>query len=133
MTTLVRAPQLRFIAGADPGRKVTWLELFFDLIFVAAIAQVGEPLREDYTLSGLIRYSTLFVLIWWAWIGNSVFATRFNSDDGLQRLLTLVQMFAVAAMAANALSCAGVTTPPATLTRTMKVPILGLSWARPYQ
>ena len=96
MMALVRAPQLRFIAGNDPGRKVTWLELFFDLIFVAAVAQVGEPLREDYTVTGLVRYSTLFVLIWWAWIGNSVFATRFNSDDVLQRVLTLVQMFAVA-------------------------------------
>jgi low temperature requirement protein LtrA len=102
MRSLVRAPQLRFVAGADPGRKVTWLELFFDLIFVAAVAQVGEPLGDDYTLSGLIRYSTLFILIWWAWLGNSVFATRFNSDDVLQRVLTLVQMFAVAAMAANA-------------------------------
>ena len=102
MRSLVRTPRLRFIAGADPGRKVTWLELFFDLIFVAAVAQVGEPLRDDYTIGGLVRYATLFILVWWAWIGNSVFATRFNSDDGLQRLLTLVQMFAVAAMAANA-------------------------------
>ena len=100
--TLGKPPQLRFIAGADPTRKVTWLELFFDLIFVAAVAQVGEPLREDYTLAGLFRYSVLFILIWWAWIGNSVFATRFNTDDVLQRALTLVQMFAVAAMAANA-------------------------------
>jgi low temperature requirement protein LtrA len=102
MIAIVRAPQLRFIAGTDPGRKVTWLELFFDLIFVAAVAQVGEPLRDDYTLGGLVRYTTLFILIWWAWMGNSMFATRFNSDDGLQRVLTLVQMFAVAAMAANA-------------------------------
>jgi low temperature requirement protein LtrA len=83
-------------------RRVTWLELFFDLIFVAAVAQVGEPLRDDYTLGGLVRYSTLFILVWWAWIGTSVFATRFHTDDGLQRVLTLVQMFAVAAMAANA-------------------------------
>ena len=102
MTRLVRPPQLRFIAGTDPARRVTWLELFFDLIFVAAVAQVGEPLRADYTLAGLLRYCVLFVLIWWAWIGNSVFATRFNTDDALQRALTLVQMFAVAAMAANA-------------------------------
>jgi low temperature requirement protein LtrA len=101
MTALV-PPRLRLVAGADPSRKVTWLELFFDLIFVAAVAQVGEPLREDYTLDGIVRYGVLFVLIWWAWIGNSVFATRFSTDDGLQRALTLVQMFAVAAMAANA-------------------------------
>ena len=102
MSTLVRHLQLRYIPGAGATRKVTWLELFFDLIFVAAVAQVGEPLREDYTLAGAARFSVLFVLIWWAWIGNAVFATRFDTDDLLQRSLTLVQMFAVAAMAANA-------------------------------
>ncbi len=102
MTILRRPPRLRFVAGADPARKVTWLELFFDLIFVAAVAQVGEPLRDDYSIDGLVRFAVLFVLIWWAWIGNSVFATRFDSDDGLQRGLTLLQMFGVAAMAANA-------------------------------
>jgi low temperature requirement protein LtrA len=40
-------------ANAKPPRKVTWLELFFDLIFVAAVAQVAEPLRHDYSFTGL--------------------------------------------------------------------------------
>ncbi|MFN2446012.1 MAG: low temperature requirement protein A [Vicinamibacterales bacterium] len=52
----------RYVAGGNRARKVTWLELFFDLIFVAAVAQVGDPLREDYSLAGLIRFSVLFVL-----------------------------------------------------------------------
>jgi low temperature requirement protein LtrA len=102
MTALLRPLQLRYVAGANPARRVTWLELFFDLIFVAAVAQVAEPLRDDFSLAGIVRFSVLFVLIWWAWIGNSLFATRFDTDDGLQRLLTLLQMFALAAMAANA-------------------------------
>src|SRR5207247_3782930 len=57
---------------------------------------------EGYSLSGLVRFPPLFVLIWWAWTGHSVFSTRFDTDDVVQRALTLVQMFAVAAMAANA-------------------------------
>src|SRR4051794_33446132 len=88
--------------GADSSRKVTWLELFFDLVFVAAVAQVAAPLQRDYSLVGLIRFTPLFALTWWAWTGHSVFSTRFDSDDVVQRTLTLVQMFAVAAMAANA-------------------------------
>jgi low temperature requirement protein LtrA len=88
--------------GHDSARKVTWLELFFDLIFVAAVAQVASPLHSDYSLAGLIRFTPLFALIWWAWTGHTVFSTRFDADDGVQRTLTLVQMFAVAAMAANA-------------------------------
>ena len=93
---------VRLRSTGEGGRKVTWLELFFDLIFVAAVAQVAEPLRHDYTLAELTRFGPLFLLIWWAWTGQSVFATRFDTDDMLQRGLTLLQVFVVAAMAANA-------------------------------
>jgi len=44
----------------------------------------------------------LFALIWWAWTGHTLFSTRFNTDDAVQRGLTFVQIFAVAVMAANA-------------------------------
>jgi low temperature requirement protein LtrA len=81
---------------------VTWLELFFDLVFVAAIAQVASPLREAYSTEGLLRFGILFVLLWWAWIGHAVFSTRFDTDDSVQRGLTLLQMFGVIIMAANA-------------------------------
>ena len=86
----------------EPGRRVTWLELFFDLVFVAAVAQVGTHLRDDYSGAGLLRFSLLFVLIWWAWLGHTSFSTRFDSDDVVQRALTWLQMFLVAVMAINA-------------------------------
>lgn len=89
--------------AADGGsRRVTWLELFFDVTFVAAVAQAGSPLGDDYSLGGLARYVALFVLIWWAWVGHTTFSTRFGSDDGPQRVLTLIQMCAVVTMAINA-------------------------------
>jgi low temperature requirement protein LtrA len=93
---------LRLRSTENAHRKVTWLELFFDLIFVAAVAQVAAPLRESYSLAELVRFTPLFMLIWWAWTGHSLFSTRFDTDDAVQRALTLVQMFAVAVMAANA-------------------------------
>jgi low temperature requirement protein LtrA len=101
--SLVRPLRLRSKDGREPGRKVTWLELFFDLVFVAAVGQVGEPLAHHYAPDGLLRFALLFVLIWWAWHGHTIFATRFDPDDIVQRLLTLAQMFAVAAMAVNAM------------------------------
>ena len=102
MRPLVAPLRLRSRAGGSHDRRVTWLELFFDLIFVAAVAQVAAPLHEHYSVAGLVRFTPLFALIWWAWTGHTVFCTRFDPDDGLQRVLTLVQMFAVAVMAANA-------------------------------
>jgi low temperature requirement protein LtrA len=89
-------------AGSATDRKVTWLELFFDLVFVAAVSQVAEPLREHYTVAELTRFAPLFLLIWWAWTGRAVFSTRFDTDDWIQRTLTFLEMFAVAVMAANA-------------------------------
>lgn len=94
----------RFWCGHDraDGRRVTWLELFFDLVFVAAVAQVGTQLAHDLSFSGLLRFGFLFLLVWWAWNGYAVYATRFDTNDGFQRAVTLLQMLAVSLMAANA-------------------------------
>jgi low temperature requirement protein LtrA len=51
---------LRYVARLDEERRVTWLELFFDLVFVAAVAQVAHPLRDHYTIGGLVRFAILF-------------------------------------------------------------------------
>jgi low temperature requirement protein LtrA len=99
---LLRLPRLRTRGPSEFPRKVTWLELFFDVVFVAAIAQVGEPFAHDYTPAGLVRYLAFFALVWWAWVGQTLFLTRFDPDDGAQRVLTCAQMCAVAVMAANA-------------------------------
>ena len=96
---LTQSPRLWKTNGE---RRVTWMELFFDLIFVAAVAEVGAPLSDDYSLAGLARYSFLFVLIWWAWSGHTLYSTRFDHDDAVQRGLTLLQCFIAAVMAANA-------------------------------
>ena len=78
------------------------MELFFDLIFVAAVAQVGAPLAKDYSWGGLLRYGFLFVLIWWAWSAHTLYSTRFDHDDLIHRVLILIQCFIAAVMAANA-------------------------------
>jgi len=101
LPTVVGRPRL-WSAAAPESRRVTWLELFFDLVFVAAVAEVGGPLARDYSIAGLVRYTILFVLIWWAWSGHTLYCTRFDHDDVVQRCLILVQCFIAAVMAANA-------------------------------
>ncbi len=91
--SLIQSPRLWPAAESHKSRRVTWMELFFDLIFVAAVAQIGETLARDYTWAVLIRYAFLFVLIWPAWTGHTLVATRFDTDDIVQRLLTLLQSF----------------------------------------
>lgn len=86
----------------NPDRRVTWLELFFDLVFVAAVAQVGTRLADHYSFVELGRFAFLLLVIWWAWHGYAMYATRFDTDDRVERVATLLQMVAVIFMAANA-------------------------------
>jgi low temperature requirement protein LtrA len=98
---LMQPPRL-WVAAPHGERRVTWMELFFDLIFVAAVAQIGAPLATDYSWAGLLHYGVLFVLIWWAWSGHTLYSTRFDHDDLVHRVLILIQCFIAAVMAANA-------------------------------
>lgn len=84
------------------ARRVTWIELFFDLVFVAVVAQVGAPLGQHYAADGVARYAFLLLVTWWAWHGYAIYTTRFDARDGIQRATTLLQMVAVIFMAANA-------------------------------
>jgi low temperature requirement protein LtrA len=87
----------------DPeDRRATWLELFFDLVFAAAVADLGSELSDHFTLGGLGSFGFQFFLFWWAWTGHTFFSTRFDNDDTLHRILTLGQVFLAAVMAVNA-------------------------------
>jgi low temperature requirement protein LtrA len=94
----LRPPQLRTLD--DQGeRHATWLELFFDLVFVISIAEVVHTLEDYRSLGDFLGTAGLFVAVWWAWVGYTVYADRFDTDDLLHRALVLAGMLAVIAMA----------------------------------
>jgi low temperature requirement protein LtrA len=100
--TLALHPASLATHACHEERRVTWGELFYDLVFVAAVAQVGTALARDYSAAGLGRYAFMLAVIWWAWNGYAMYATRFAAEDRLQKALAGLQMVAVIFMAANA-------------------------------
>jgi low temperature requirement protein LtrA len=98
---LWKPPRLRIGAGAEGERHATWLELFYDLLFAAVVAQLTFELSQDLSGFGVLTFVVLCVPVWWAWVGQSFYATRFDTDDLGHRLFIIAQMFAVAAMAVN--------------------------------
>ncbi len=84
--------------GAEE-RKVTWLELFYDLVYVATLIQLGNWLSENVSLAGFLGFVALFVPIWWSWTGITFYVNRFMVDDVWHRLLIFLQIFAIAALA----------------------------------
>lgn len=101
MTNFLQPPKLRIGEDTKEERHATWLELFYDLVFVVAVSQLAHNLKEDISLSGLLGFVFLFIPIWWSWIGTTFYANRFDSDDIIHRLLVGVQMLTAAAMAVN--------------------------------
>ena len=94
-------PRLRQHAD-DTDRRATWIELFFDLVFSVAVAELAARLASGVSLSGLLGFLALFVPIWWSWIGTTFYATRFIDDDLMYRLTTLAQTLAVGGLGITA-------------------------------
>ncbi len=98
-------PGLRARDAGESHRGAVPLELFFDLVFVVAVALASQDLHhfesEDHFSTGIMRYLMVFFAIWWAWMNFTWFASAYDSDDWLYRLLTLVQMAGALIMAAG--------------------------------
>ncbi|MDX6230349.1 MAG: hypothetical protein QOI76_3739 [Frankiales bacterium] len=56
----------------QPEKRVSWAELFFDLVFVFAVTEVSSRLTEDHRGLGLVRALVLFVPVFWVWVGTSL-------------------------------------------------------------
>jgi len=98
-TSIWQPPAIRSV---EPGhRQATWAELFFDLIFVVAVAQLATYLLHNLTWRGVGIYVLAYLPVWLGWVFATVYANRFDTDDLGQRLITFAQMLAVAAMAAS--------------------------------
>jgi low temperature requirement protein LtrA len=84
---------------AGQERKVGWLELFYDLIYVAAIIQLGNALSAHVGWLGFLGFAGLFFPLWLSWTTFTFFSNRFVVDDFVHRAMVFMQMFGVAGMA----------------------------------
>jgi low temperature requirement protein LtrA len=96
----LRPPRLR-TKDAEGHRTATWLELFYDLVFVVAVAALGHRLLVDPSWKGGFAYVGFFIPLWWAWSGYTFYADRYDTDDLVQRNLAAAQIMAVAFMAVS--------------------------------
>jgi low temperature requirement protein LtrA len=94
-------PRLRTTADPHEQRHATWFELFFDLVFVAAVGQLGAALAQDPSAPVFARFVALFVVIVWAWVLYTLYANRFDTDDLIFRLAKSGAMLAIAAVAVS--------------------------------
>ena len=80
-------------------RKISWLELFYDLVYVAAIAQLTSYLAKHPTWHVTGYTFLLFSLVFWSWVNGTQYYDLHGNDGIRTRLFTFWQMLAVAAAA----------------------------------
>jgi low temperature requirement protein LtrA len=89
----------------EENRRATYLELFFDLVFVVAIIALSQGLHdgllEGRYVDSLMTFAFAFFAIWWSWMNYTWFASAHDSDDVSHRLLTLVQIAGVLVIASG--------------------------------
>jgi low temperature requirement protein LtrA len=88
-------------ATQEGHRQATWLELFYDLVFVVAVGQLGHRLASHHDAAGVWAFIGLFVPLWWTWASYTFYADRYDTDDLGQRVLAVAQMVSITLMAAS--------------------------------
>ena len=58
--------------------RVTYAELFFDLVFVFAVTQISHTLLGRFTPLGALQTTLLFLAVWWVWVYTSWMAQSRN-------------------------------------------------------
>ena len=77
---------------AEEERRTSYLELFFDLVFVFAITQVTVLLLSNTSAAGFARSALVLALVWWAWSGFTWMTNAIDIESQVTKLLFLAGM-----------------------------------------
>ncbi|MFS8112503.1 low temperature requirement protein A [Rhizobium jaguaris] len=100
------------MAGGDPGSwlrakgsksesRVSFVELFFDLVFVFSISQLSHALGDHFTPLGAIEAGMLIFAVWWVWIFTAWVTNWLDPDRMPVRIMLFVLMFAGLVLSAS--------------------------------
>jgi low temperature requirement protein LtrA len=80
--------------GGEQNNKVTFVELFFDLVFVFAVTQLSHSLLEHFTAIGAVQTTLMLMAVWWVWIYTSWATNWLDPEKTAVRLMLFVSMLA---------------------------------------
>ena len=73
--------------------RVTYAELFFDLVFVFAVTQLSHTLLGRFTLLGALQTTLLFLAVWWLWVYTAWITNWLNPELTPVRIMLFPLMF----------------------------------------
>lgn len=76
-------------------RKVSFIELFYDLAYIAFLSRIGHSFAANISWQGLTSFFLLFIIGWWGWLNGISYHDRHANDDIRSRVFIFLQMFFV--------------------------------------
>lgn len=127
---------LRAWFGAGPrrhgepviGRTVSYIELFYDLVFVVLVGQAAHALAEHPGWSAAGTFAAVFGLIWIAWVNGTLYHELHGREDGRSRLYIFAQMCVLAVLAVFTGAAGGDTGTAFALTYVVLLLLLTWQW-----
>jgi low temperature requirement protein LtrA len=90
----------RLLRGGGPHVPVTFVELFFDLVYVLAVTQLTHLLAAHLTVGGAVQTLILLLATWWAWVDTAWVTNWFDPDRPVVRMLLVAVMLLSLVMSA---------------------------------
>jgi low temperature requirement protein LtrA len=88
------APLVEEPTEAEEERKTSYIELFFDLVFVFAFTQVTALILEDTSVEGFLRSALVLAMVWWAWSAYAWMTDAIDVENSVTRLIMFAAMAA---------------------------------------
>jgi low temperature requirement protein LtrA len=88
------APHMLRSRNGHEHSKATFVELFFDLVFVFAVTQLSHTLLEHFTLDGMLQTTLLLMAVWWVWIYTTWVTNWLDPDKIPVRVMLFALMLA---------------------------------------
>ncbi len=109
-------------------RRVSYLELLYDLVYVAVISQAATRLATDVSALRFLEFAVVFGLIWIAWVNGTLYLELHGREDGRTRSFVFLQMGILALMAVFTGTAANETGAPFALTYVAFLLVLVWLW-----
>jgi len=91
----------------EAERRVSFLELFSDLVYVVVIAQAARALAASVSLRGYLEFLVVFCVVWVAWANGTLYYELHGREDGRTRTFVFLQMAILALLAIFTAKAAG--------------------------
>lgn len=88
-------------------RTVSFLELFYDLVYVVVIGRAAHTLAVEGTWKAFGEFAVIFGLIWFGWLNGTLYYELHGREDGRTRVFVFAQMLLLALLAVFTSDAAG--------------------------